>query len=94
MIGDNLTDEIIGQIGKHAFDSLLHKMDNLEARWRHEKEYEDFEDYIKVMVATTPEGCEFVKMTSRPFRVEYKLPNKKPMFIKVTKTAMTAGLVA
>lgn len=41
----------------------------LYERWQDEKEYEDFNDYVKVMMKYMPEGATLVKGTKRPFGV-------------------------
>lgn len=47
----------------------------LYARWQDEKEYEDFADYIAHMTKKMPDGATLTKMTKRPFRVEYTMPD-------------------
>ena len=42
---------------------------NLYDRWQDEKEYEDFNDYIAVMMKYMPNGATLVKGTKRPFGV-------------------------
>lgn len=43
-------------------------------RWQDEKEYEDFADYQNVMKsAVEQEGGKFLKMTKRPWYVEFEL---------------------
>lgn len=41
----------------------------LYGRWQDEKEYEDFNDYIKAMMNFMPNGATLVKGTKRPFGV-------------------------
>lgn len=41
----------------------------LYERWQDEKEYEDFNDYVKGMMNYMPEGATLIKGTKRPFGV-------------------------
>jgi hypothetical protein len=66
---------------------------NLYGRWQDEKEYEDFNDYVKVATeAATKQGLTLVKMTKRPFTVEVK--NTKRFVIKVTARKVTMEFFA
>lgn len=50
-------------------EKLLRTLAELYFRWRDESEYEDFNDYIKVLKTLIPKGSKFVKATKRPFAV-------------------------
>jgi hypothetical protein len=49
----------------------------LIGRWQDEQEYEDFERYKTAMRKNLPRGTKFVRMTQRPFAVEFKLGPKQ-----------------
>ena len=49
----------------------------LYERWQDEKEYEDFNDYVTIMMKYMPEGATLVKGTKRPFGVVINYGGKK-----------------
>lgn len=63
---------------------------NLYDRWQDEKEYEDFNDYIAVMMKYMPNGATLVKGTKRPFGVVVNYGGATIHFaLKVTRTYCT-----
>ena len=46
-------------------------------RWQDEKQYEDFNDYIKSMMTVMPEGATLVKGSKRPFGVTINYGGQK-----------------
>jgi hypothetical protein len=53
------------------FIALAGQMGHLAARWSDEKEYEDINDYQKVI--TLPAGFTLLKMTKRPFGFHFSI---------------------
>lgn len=64
--------------------ALADKVAYLFARWQDEKEFEDFEDYRAHMRDCLPEGATLTRMTPRPFRVEYTMPDGARRWISST----------
>ena len=46
---------------------------NLMCRWQDEKEYEDINDYQKVLESEMPQGWKIKKMTKRPFGFHFTI---------------------
>ncbi len=59
-----------------TLETAMSHLDYLASRWSDEKEYEDFADYITSMKNNLPDGAEFVSMTKRPIRVDFKINGK------------------
>lgn len=57
--------EVINNLG------TIQKFDYLHERWQDEKEYEDFNEYVKAMMKSMPEGATLVKGHKRPFGVTF-----------------------
>ena len=52
------------------FDQVIDKITYLYCRWQDEKDYEDFDDYVKeARKSVEKANGNFVKMTKRPFGV-------------------------
>jgi hypothetical protein len=62
----------------------------LYCRWLDEHEYEDFSEYQQVMKSNLPTGAQFVKMTKRPFEVQFDL-NGVRKYIKATTAKCVWG---
>ena len=60
----------------------------LYARWQDEREYEDFEDYAKVLQEICP--VEFIRATRRPFGMIMK-PEGFPFAVQVFVTSTSFG---
>jgi hypothetical protein len=59
---------------------------NLYTRWMDEKEYEDIKDYEKVLTPYVEGiGGEVIKMTKRPFGIQFKLEGVKYHFFLTLK---------
>ena len=56
---------------------------NLAARWQDEKEFEDINDYAKVLQAKLPEGFKLVKMTKAPFGFQFSIGTEALYVIKI-----------
>lgn len=56
---------------KTKLRAVVKVFDNLAGRWEDESEYEDFDEYKKVFQKSLPAGSKVVRMTSRPFEVEF-----------------------
>lgn len=55
------------------FKDLQTTMVNLASRWMDESQYEDINDYRKVIEAKLPAGFVIVKMTKRPFGFHFNI---------------------
>ena len=73
---------ISDQINLFATQEFFDLLCNLKFRWDDEKDYEDFNDYIKVIKDKYPE---IIKVTKRPFGIVRKF-NDIPyqLYLKVT----------
>lgn len=65
------TGQVAAFVADKATESLMAIVSNLKFRWEDEREYEDFEEYCKVIRRALPPGATNERITSRPFRVEY-----------------------
>ena len=74
-----------------TIESAVKQFDSLYSRWLDEQEYEDFEEYKKVMDAALPEGACLTKMTKRPFMCEFTMLDGKKMWMKATSRNITVG---
>jgi hypothetical protein len=63
-------------------------LDQLEARWADERQYEDFNEYIGAMRMHLPEGATFISMRKRPFSVAFDL-NGKRIELRVSKRGIS-----
>ena len=62
------------EIAQNFFYEMEGLMSALYCRWQDEKEYEDIEDYMKVVLPEVVKiGGTFDKMKKRPFGFTYKL---------------------
>lgn len=65
-----MTQEQYNEIKKVLNDEkTIRKFEYLYERWQDEKEYEDFNEYAKVMMTFMPKDAILVKGTKRPFGV-------------------------
>jgi hypothetical protein len=59
-------------------DSVNELLQNLDCRWQDEKQYEDFNDYIKAMkdhiLPKCPTGSIFVRAHKVPFGITVRIP--------------------
>lgn len=68
-------------------DTNQRLLGNLWGRWQDEKEYEDINDYGKVIAEKFPEGWTLLKSNKRPFGVTVKIEAEE-WKISVTGTSM------
>lgn len=59
-----------------TFEKIEKLMGNLLDRWQDEKEYEDIDDYGKVIAKELPKEMEFLNMHKRPFGFTFELDYK------------------
>lgn len=52
--------------------NIVSKFEYLYYRWQDEKQYEDFNEYVNVMMKFMPIGATLIKGTKRPFGVNFK----------------------
>ena len=55
----------------------IEHFDYLYYRWQDEKQYEDFNDYVKSMMTVMPEGATLIKGSKRPFGVTINYGGQK-----------------
>ena len=55
----------------------IEHFNNLYYRWQDEKQYEDFNDYVKSMMRVMPEGATLIKGSKRPFGVTFNYGGQK-----------------
>ena len=56
------------------FDKVAPLIDNLQARWGDECEYEPWSDYVKVLRKSVKDaGGELVRASNKPFAVTFKV---------------------
>lgn len=65
---------------------------NLKFRWEDEREYENFDDYVKVMIQAikkeTKKDVKLIKGTKRPFGVSFEIDGLKlNLFIKTNSNS-------
>ncbi len=78
---------------RKIFEELENTMTNLYCRWQDEKEYEDFEDYKKIIAdKLIPYDAKFLSMSKRPFAVKFQLSNAT-YEIKVSATQYEYTLI-
>lgn len=71
------------------FHATFDNIGYLYSRWLDEREYEDFADYEKYAKQLLPDGFFFIKMTKRPFGMQFSFDGKK---YKITVTTRVARL--
>lgn len=49
----------------------IQKFHYLYKRWQDEKDYEDFNEYVAVMMKSMPTGSKLIKGTKRPFGLTF-----------------------
>jgi hypothetical protein len=64
------------------------RLDYLQSRWRDEREYEDWSEYVAEMKKLVPEGFEFERATKSPFGFTMTAKGM-PGAMQVTATATT-----
>jgi len=71
---------------KTLIDEKHQNLFSLQDRWGHEKEYEDFNDYKKV-VAKMFEGYGFTDVSlTKAFKITAKTPENKTVEVKLFKS--------
>lgn len=78
---------------RSALEKAAEYLCYLRDRWQDESEYEDFAEYQTAMSAFLPAGSTAVKLTKRPFRVEFKDASGQRRFIKVTRSGAEWGRI-
>jgi hypothetical protein len=69
------------------YEKSIGLMENLYNRWQDEREYEDFNDYVKPLQPIAAEcGVEIVSMKKRPFSVVFTSDGKKFAAVVTSKT--------
>ena len=83
------------EIPDHVMGQFHQQLSSLAYRWDDEKEYEDFNDYIKVIKNRMAELMKdltteytFVKVTKKPFGIHYLLGDKR-IVVKCLKNKIT-----
>lgn len=66
------------------FAAIAETMGNLYYRWQDEKDYEDIEDYGKVMAKGLPQGFTMSKVTKSPFGFRFQLDSFPEAIYAVT----------
>ena len=56
---------------------------DLASRWHCEREFEDIQDYAKVISSALPDGFTLVKMTKSPFGFQFSIGTEALYVIKV-----------
>lgn len=82
------------------FDKLVDPLCNLYGRWMDEREYEDPNEYRKVMEQWfkehAPEDFTFVSASMKPFGIVFNVPfngHQVPIRMKITSTQASWGQV-
>lgn len=70
--------------GMKRLNPILDTFDNLSARWRNENQYEDIEQYRKVLAKALGKDVTNVTMTKRPFAAQFTFKNQR-MFIRAER---------
>jgi small-conductance mechanosensitive channel len=63
----------------------------LKLRWADEREYEDWSEYVQAMTKRLPAGAKNVKMTKRPFEVQFTEADGTRRFIQVKGREIHSG---
>lgn len=74
------------------FQNLLSRVDVLKARWSDEKDYEDFNDYIKEIKKVIPKKLKFIKM-SKSFTIKMKFTETTAVEIYCKPTTINNRLI-
>lgn len=77
------------------FDDVLESMGYLYSRWQDEKQYEDFEEYKKVMIKNLEpfEGFTLTKATKRPFGFQFTIGNGALYAVEVNSRSSSWGRI-
>lgn len=67
---------------------LMRTLDNLYGRWLDESQYENINDYGKVISAALPAGITLTKMTKRPFGFHFTVGTDAVYALTTTTRSM------
>jgi hypothetical protein len=70
---NTLTVHEIRQTMDQITKKLKPTLENLYFRWEDEKEFEDFNDYKKILKGSLPSNCHFINATKKPFAVVFNV---------------------
>ena len=77
------------------FEDTHELLVNLYGRWQDEKEYEDITSYAKpIFPAAMEHGVRILKMTKRPFGLQFVTPNGNTYKMWVTATSCSYKRIA
>ncbi len=71
------------------FNQRATKFSSMYGRWLDESKYENFDDYIEAAKALLPQDFKFVKMTKRPFMMQFSVGTDAVYCIKATSREVT-----
>jgi hypothetical protein len=66
----------------------------LSSRWACEREFEDINDYGKVISSNLPEGFKLMKMTKKPFGFHFSIGTEAVYHYKVTARSVSWSRIA
>lgn len=73
------------EVVKKTFKDMMRLMTSLYGRWLDEREYEDIDEYKKVIQQNMPKGFAVTKMTKRPWGCQFTYKDNTYSF-QVTST--------
>ena len=78
-VSKEVCDRINDVVSKVSKSKVMDDIANLSFRWKDEKEYEDFNEYNKVLKESLDslklDGVKFVKAIKRPFGITFTVDN-------------------
>jgi hypothetical protein len=71
-----------------AIERAARHLSYLQQRWRDEREYEDWREYVTSMRSNLPSGATNVRMTQRPFAVSWDQTGEPRRTLRVRRNSV------